>query len=196
MPPDLAEAAPCSPPHDFPPPQSSHLAHHNPLKRNLAPLSVRLRSKPSKRLKLSSKTEDKAEAQPRTTHSHSIVARVLSRTKNLPSVNPKSSESVRRAKAEEWFNDTNKNVSHAQRAAFPDGTSCRSVTVSCRTNCSQTIHRFTFFNNRRQILTAPARYRLISQPNRAANEPGLSVRHRPSCRGWSPERVPARNSAA
>ncbi|MCJ1430236.1 hypothetical protein MMC29_008153, partial [Sticta canariensis] len=130
MPPDKAAAGQSSAPQELPPPQPRHLATRNHLKRSPAPLSVRLRSKPFKRLKLSSKTDDDAKVQPLTTRSRSVAGRVFGPTETLRS-KPNPSESVRRAKAEEWFNDNNKNVSRAQNTAFPDGRSCRSVTVPC-----------------------------------------------------------------
>lgn len=46
---------------------------------------------------------------------------------------PNPSESVRKAKAEKWFNDNNKHVSRAQNAAFPDSRSSGPVTVPCGT---------------------------------------------------------------
>lgn len=132
MPPNEAEAERYSTRQDVPLQQSRHHSNQSHLKRSPAPLSVRLRSKPSKRLKISSKAEDEAEVQPLTSHSHPVAGRVLSRTKNALRVKPNLSESVRRAKAEEWFNDNNENVSSAQNAAFPDGRSCSSVTLRCR----------------------------------------------------------------
>lgn len=132
MPPNEAETKQYSTRQDVPLQQSRHLSNQSHLKRSLAPLSVRLRSKPSKRLKIPSKAEDEAEVQPLTSHSHSVAGRVLSRTKNPLSVKPNLSESARRAKAEEWFNDNNENVFRAQNAAFLDGRSCSSVTLRCR----------------------------------------------------------------
>lgn len=125
MPPNEAEAEMHPARQDFPP-----QANYSGLKRSPAPLSVRLRSKPSKRLKGLPKIEDEAELQPLTTHSHPGTPPVLLRKKNLLTVKPNWSDSVRRAKAEEWFNDNNKNVFRAQNAVFPDGRSCSSVTVS------------------------------------------------------------------
>ena len=124
MPPNEAEAEIHPARQDFPP-----QANHSGLKRSPAPLSVRLRSKPSKRLKGLPKIEDEAELQPLTTHSHPVTGPVVLRKKNLLNVKPNRSDSARRAKAEEWFNDNNKNVSRAPNAVFPDGRSCSSVTV-------------------------------------------------------------------
>lgn len=133
MHPNQAEPAHDSAPQDDGPSQQSrHFSNHSHLKRSPAPLSVRLRPKTSKRLKVSSKTEEE-ELQSLATHPHAVAGRLFSRTKNLQSWNPSPSEPIRKAKAEEWFNENNKHVFRAPNAAFPDGRSCRSVTVPCGT---------------------------------------------------------------
>lgn len=132
MPPNQAEPAQSSSQQNLPLQQSRYLSPPNHLKRSPAPLSVCLRSKPFKRVKIASKTEDEVEGQPLITHSHAVAGRVFPQTKNLAGKsNP--SESIRKAKAEEWFNENNKHVSRSQNAAFPDGESRRSVTMPCGT---------------------------------------------------------------
>ena len=116
----------------LPPQQSRHASSPGLLKRNPSPLSVRLRPNPSKRLKLSSTAQEKAETN---IPSNPMAGGLPSRTKRHTQM-PRSSDPVRRAKAEEWFDDSNRNVSGVRNASFPDSNSTWPIRFNVLLNSS------------------------------------------------------------
>ncbi len=165
------------------------LCHARPLKRNPAPLSVCLRPTPPKRMKpngshegLTSVTAPGA--------STKLAARGSGPLPKNPVPHPVASNGGRRANAEQWFNDSNKNVAHAPHASFIDGQSAGPLGPRAA-NGVQTIRRSTCMTSPPPAWVALVRFRRIKTPIR-----GSTVAIRGSHRGWSRVRVRVRNFEA
>ena len=130
------------------------------LKRNPTHLSVCLRPTPSKRLKPMNKSHVGAASMTMSTASTNFAARRSHRTRQQSTRHLSTLAGGNRANAEQWFNDSNQNPTHAPHASFIDGKVTMFLSIG-EAQMFQMILHFIYTITPRQTWIVPVRYSRI-----------------------------------
>lgn len=156
------------------PTYQSHLAssvtNHEPpslqeryLKRSPAHLSVCLRPTPSKRLKPTDRHHVGAASTTMSVSSTDLAARRSHRTRPNSTRHLSTSGGVKRANAEQWFNESNQNPTQAPRAPFIDSKLTMFPAIA-EAQMFQMILRFIYVITPRQPWIVPVRFDRTGMP--------------------------------